>query len=946
MADRYNVRNVAQKEIYDSYMGIMRISPNKYYSKDTDDTTLMLETLVDINGAFKEDDDTTDNCNEVKVQVSDSDGNLLPIFFIPKAFRTNVLIRKDGVFTNELKDLINITTFSDSQILVTNNLIVRSTINLINPVEKKSKVVIISGCNPKSTTNTISGDNIKILSYPIENPNDDKFFNLRNKHDLFDPNSTIPRHEQMETNLLKKNLDWYKKIINEYKEKHNGEDPQVKINGKFINIFNDNNEEVPVLYTRDYVLGHYEGHALSKNDFSEVKEKWIGEDGAAGKISKADITKLSWIRFDNLVWDALDEVLSGKVRHVNGRYNDLGESGEKSYSIANTLFGKLGDVTLSNDKTLWDKDTAPLLGNGVQEGMIMYHAMPFHRYWFHRCRQIIYNMERWETLYAQKNNNNKPNNWSQYTGIINDVQEIKDAKASGLITGTCKASITPHHSLVKDFLLCNGKEASFLNFPNINLSNYNLFKINNPGKEVEIDDTTKCFPERNKEDDTSQTWTSGTYKALCETSNENSKIKLPNLFSFDEAYPRFIRSFDWEINDDVNTTVNFGETTTYSSEDWKDPTRIILHSDKQESVSVLQKDILGKKLSIDIKKPFKTYGLHYFNFDILSPKPKHRHYLFSSVSGGNDSKNTSFYTKTLYEYGYSSLSYKATPLNGGLPSGNFNFSTTTWGYDWLDYCINLNRTHFQAFTPIPNLGMMLWNGDIYTGSTKGSLTAIENGTTNFGFINAQNQQYMFDSNFKLSKTVNNVSLQNVSTVDYNNLNIVRTQRFKRKQQSIKLNESESMIPISSQGFARYQIITNHKWKRKKSWGSRATGRKWDTEYGTSIINNVGGYQLKSFTGSGEKIGWSCYTSLPYENTEYLGYGNPNLISDDYLDLNYNSHNKTKNPADYYINHNVTDKWKQTNVVRNKKVFYGGKKIDANIESPYPSYMNLIPLIRL
>lgn len=34
MADRYNVRNVAQKEIYDSYMGILRISPNAYYSKD------------------------------------------------------------------------------------------------------------------------------------------------------------------------------------------------------------------------------------------------------------------------------------------------------------------------------------------------------------------------------------------------------------------------------------------------------------------------------------------------------------------------------------------------------------------------------------------------------------------------------------------------------------------------------------------------------------------------------------------------------------------------------------------------------------------------------------------------------------------------------------------------------------------------------------------------
>jgi hypothetical protein len=28
MAERFNVRNVAQKEIYDSYMGILRISPN------------------------------------------------------------------------------------------------------------------------------------------------------------------------------------------------------------------------------------------------------------------------------------------------------------------------------------------------------------------------------------------------------------------------------------------------------------------------------------------------------------------------------------------------------------------------------------------------------------------------------------------------------------------------------------------------------------------------------------------------------------------------------------------------------------------------------------------------------------------------------------------------------------------------------------------------------
>jgi hypothetical protein len=39
------------------------------------------------------------------------------------------------------------------------------------------------------------------------------------------------------------------------------------------------------------------------------------------------------------------------------------------------------------------------------------------------------------------------------------------------------ASVTPVHSLVKDFLLCNGNVVNFENFPNINPSNANLFNI-------------------------------------------------------------------------------------------------------------------------------------------------------------------------------------------------------------------------------------------------------------------------------------------------------------------------------------------------------------------------------------------------------------------------------------------------------------------------------------
>ena len=43
---RYTVRNVAQKEIYDSYMGILRISPNyDANEKMVDDPTNFLNTI-------------------------------------------------------------------------------------------------------------------------------------------------------------------------------------------------------------------------------------------------------------------------------------------------------------------------------------------------------------------------------------------------------------------------------------------------------------------------------------------------------------------------------------------------------------------------------------------------------------------------------------------------------------------------------------------------------------------------------------------------------------------------------------------------------------------------------------------------------------------------------------------------------------------------------------
>ena len=76
--------------------------------------------------------------------------------------------------------------------------------------------MIISGCSPSTVDNTVDGD--EILIYPIENPNDDHFFNYRNSEKLFDPAITDkPRHEQMEENLLNWSLDRYKQLISRHK---------------------------------------------------------------------------------------------------------------------------------------------------------------------------------------------------------------------------------------------------------------------------------------------------------------------------------------------------------------------------------------------------------------------------------------------------------------------------------------------------------------------------------------------------------------------------------------------------------------------------------------------------------------------------------------------------------------------------------------------------------
>lgn len=73
----FGTRDVKNKEIYDSYMGILRISPNEVYGTDIDDPTELVNSLYNI-----------EKKERTKIILSDSDGNVFnTIYFQPKAFQ-------------------------------------------------------------------------------------------------------------------------------------------------------------------------------------------------------------------------------------------------------------------------------------------------------------------------------------------------------------------------------------------------------------------------------------------------------------------------------------------------------------------------------------------------------------------------------------------------------------------------------------------------------------------------------------------------------------------------------------------------------------------------------------------------------------------------------------------------------------------------------------------
>jgi hypothetical protein len=136
--------------------------------------------------------------------------------------------------------------------------------------------------------------------------------------------------------------------------------------------------------------------------------------------------------------------------------------------------------------------------------------------------------------------------WSEYNNIISEVNYLQSAKNDCSITASCRASITPHHSLVKDFLICNGQTVNFENYPNISLTNTNLLENDYQGKEAEL--VNGIFPNRKAGSDINS-WTKGTYGAIQKSISNGDFIKTPNLLAFNEIYPRFIRGLSWDNNE-------------------------------------------------------------------------------------------------------------------------------------------------------------------------------------------------------------------------------------------------------------------------------------------------------------------------------------------------------------------------------------------------------------
>ena len=846
MADRYNIRNVAQKEIYDSYMGILRISPNENDNKQIiDDPSEILNTI------------------DSEIQLSDSDGNKLPLTFIPKQF----------------DDLINIKSYIKGNIYICNKFQSKSTIKV------NGELSFFNGINDESSNKLI---------YPNSSPFEKQYFNNNDNGDVgvvikYEDDVLPPRKKFIQDELYKKSLKDYDEIE---------QSQYVKINDKIITTGNKDNDEVPVIQTHDYILGHYQGDTTVTNNKKE--------------------TKLSWIRIDEAIWNCLDDILKGGIRHTKGRYKELGAS--KNNSLVQTL---------GFEKNYEEK--APILGTSIPSGLIVYHAMQFQRYWFHRCRQALVPCQ----MYDKKINIS-----------FNGMEQLKNYK-NEKITPCSKFTKGFIHSLSKDFLLCNGEKVCFENFPNMNLTNSDFFDIT---KTTYVEDPNTNVKKLNPENPKSSLEALANSIEISANNSESHYIKLPNLFSLNETVGRFIRG-DNEISDNNN------KNTPLWSYNYRFPK-------EDKHYHLMFSDVQG---GYDPKQIRKNGANQYANI----------YHCTNTRKGNWQFIQSWFYDKVLFtnkthSYDFPDAFYTNDQLpNRSSTNAPFNVADTTKGKGYaknyekdeqfLKYCLGgvwEDNRFYDNYTPIPNVGLMLFNAGIYNKITptsfnaltspnlikygsalkqangeadnpykyQGTLKIIEDNLDTFYYVDAQkNKHYLNQAN----QTENGESKINLD---------------RRMMMAIKMNQAEGNIPISYVGNAQYVNYYAFSIKRRESGLKKK--KRVTKEYTRS---NIAGYKLMSPKGSNDNDSYFCMTSIPYQNPQYLGYGDITKCKIEFPALHEKQEIKQLDTSmmsddELWANKSVTVDLSQMNV--GNTINFGKKPRLIKSKIPSPNFLNLIPLIKI
>jgi hypothetical protein len=172
--------------------------------------------------------------------------------------------------------------------------------------------------------------------------------------------------------------------------------------------------------------------------------------------------------------------------------------------------------------------------------------------------------------------------------------EARDDEEDAKITACCDATVSPHHSLVKDFIICDGKEIDFSNYPNISLKNYNLLNVNTRGEKARL----------NSSGDIMKSQISNTIHTVIKST--------PQLYVFDERYPRFIRSLNWNVED--KGIENYKDSVSKDCNYYFNHSRVAESGQKNHSDENFNVDTFGEQ-GLDVKKPITDVKVYDWNVE-------------------------------------------------------------------------------------------------------------------------------------------------------------------------------------------------------------------------------------------------------------------------------------------------------------------------------------------